>query len=147
MEREKKKQIGFHFWNNRWLFSICLFVLTCSISVTSTGLLSYIFFCRFVQVVLYAQSLPRVVLWSSKTFQWRFCVECCTGGNTGASTTTSIKVMNSLLVLPGSSGVVSTVYVYLCSWTIAPYAHLCFSLVKSSAVKEWERSANAGCCG
>lgn len=38
------------------------FVLTCSISVTSTGLLSYRFFCRFVQVVLHAQSLPRVVL-------------------------------------------------------------------------------------
>lgn len=36
-----------------------------------------------------------------------------TAGNTGALTTTSLKVMNSLLVLPGSSGVVATLYVYL----------------------------------
>lgn len=36
-----------------------------------------------------------------------------TGGNTGASTTTSIKVMISLLVLLGSSGIVATLYVYL----------------------------------
>lgn len=40
-------------------------------------------------------------------------MEGSTGGNTGASTTTSIKVMISMLVLPGSSVAVSTVYVCL----------------------------------
>lgn len=57
-------------------------------------------------------------------------MELCTAENRGDLTTDFKKIMNSPLVLPGYSCMVSTIRVCVCSQTTSPSAHPCFSAAK-----------------